>query len=78
MSAHGEAGLISTHQDPFEKIIALGFFDFLSEGIAVFLTVTLLQCKIEDINEYYCDGKSVWKFIDDSLKCHLCFSYLNF
>lgn len=69
-SARGEAGLISTPQDPFEKVIAPGLFDFLSEAIAVFLTVTLLLRKTEDINEYYCDGKSRWKSIDDTLKCH--------
>lgn len=57
MSARGETGLISTPQDPFEKIIARGLFDFLSEAIAVFLTATLLLCKMEDINDYYCDGK---------------------
>lgn len=71
-SARGETGLISTPQDAFEKIIAQGLFDFLSEAIAVFLTVTLLLRKMEDINDYYCDGKSMWKFIDDTLKCHLC------
>lgn len=58
-SARGETGLISTPQDAFEKIIAQGLFDFLSEAIAVFLTVTLLLRKMEDINDYYCDGKSM-------------------
>lgn len=57
--SHGEAGLTLTSQDPFEKIIAPGLFDSLSEAIAVILTVTLQLCEIEDINEYYCDGKSV-------------------
>lgn len=57
--SHGEAGLTSIPQDPFEKIIAPGLFDFLSEAIAVVLTVTLRQCEIEDINEYYCVGKSL-------------------
>lgn len=52
-------GLISTLQDLFEKIIALGLFDFLSGTTAVILTLTLLLCKTEDVNEYYCDGKSV-------------------
>lgn len=37
--------LISTPQDPFRKIIALGLFDILSEAIAVFLTVPLLLGK---------------------------------
>lgn len=57
--SRGEAGLMSTPQDPFEKVIALGLFDFLSEAISVILTVTWLLCKIEDINDCYCHGKSV-------------------
>lgn len=57
--SHGEASLISAPQEPFERIIALGLFGFLSEAITVALPVTLLLCETEDINEYYCDGKSV-------------------
>lgn len=55
----GEASLIPSPQGPFERRIAPGLFGFLSEAVTVVLTVTLLLCKIEDISEYYCDGKSV-------------------
>lgn len=57
--SHGGASLISAPREPFDRIIALGLFGFLSEAITVGLTVTLLLWKMEDINEHYCDGKSV-------------------
>lgn len=77
VAGHGEASLISTPRDPIERRMALGLFGFLSEAVPGILTVALLLCKIEDINEYYWDGKSLWKFIDIS-KFHLCLYQISY